>query len=112
MKNNIYTKLKFYSYKTRDEKRWLFNPTGMFQTTLHERDHALLLHHRNQHEVDDVTQCAERCRDDSRCVAFNFQHSASSSVRQCELKDATRQQDPDNYIKRRGYTYYEDVAFR
>ena len=82
----------------------------IFQASLKEVDHSLLLHSRSRFEVKSVSQCAQKCRADSMCLAFNFQHSSSSSLRQCELKDASRNQDPTNYVKRRGYTYYEDVG--
>ena len=89
-----------------------FQSTGeIFQATLKEVDHSLLLHSRSRFEVTSVTQCAQKCRADSMCLAFNFQHSSSSPpVSQCELKDASRHQDPRNYVERRGYTYYEDVG--
>ncbi|KAJ7365433.1 hypothetical protein OS493_005540 [Desmophyllum pertusum] len=82
---------------------------GMFQATIDDVDHALLHRPRSQHEVGDVMQCFKKCQGDSQCHSFNFEHDSVLPTRKCELNDATKGQDPVNYVRRPGYTYYENA---
>ncbi|KAJ7365434.1 hypothetical protein OS493_005541 [Desmophyllum pertusum] len=83
---------------------------GIFQTTIDDVDHALLRDRpRSQHEVGDVMQCFKKCQGDSQCHSFNFEHDSGLPTRKCELNGATKGQDPVNYVRRPGYTYYENV---
>ncbi|XP_078350853.1 uncharacterized protein LOC144635641 [Oculina patagonica] len=82
---------------------------GMFQATIDNVNHALHHHPRSQHEVSDVTQCLKKCQDDFHCLSFNFQHKSILPTRKCELNGATKGQDPPNYVRRPGYTYYESA---
>ena len=80
----------------------------MFQATIDDVDHAFL-RTRSQHEVGDVIECFNKCQGDSQCHSFNFEHDSVLPTRKCELNGATKDQDPVNYVRRPGYTYYENV---
>ena len=88
----------------------LFLVTEIFQATLDDVDHALSSHPRSQHEVSDVIQCFGKCQDDSQCLSFNFQYTSVLPTKKCELNGVTKGQDPENYVKRPGYTYYENAG--
>ena len=72
-------------------------------------DYALSRSPRSQREVSDVMQCSRKCRDDSQCLSFNFQYSSVLPTKTYELNGATKRHEPQNYVKRPGYTYYENL---
>lgn len=85
---------------------------GIFQATLNDVDHSLFSHLRSRHKVRDVIDCLKKCRDDLQCLSFNFQYTTVvSSKNNCELNGVTRGQDPKNYVRRPGYTYYGNVGW-
>ena len=88
----------------------LFFFVGIFQAKLDDVDHALSSRSRSQHEVSDIMQCFQKCRDDSHCLSFNFEYTSVLPTKKCELNDLTKGQDPKNYVKRPGYMYYENVG--
>ena len=88
----------------------LFLLTGIFQATLNDVDHALSSHFRSHHEVSDVIQCFQKCQDDSLCLSFNFEYTSVLPTKRCELNGVTKGQDPKHYVKRPGYTYYENAG--
>ncbi|KAM7451506.1 hypothetical protein ABFA07_001156 [Porites harrisoni] len=84
---------------------------GIFQTTLEDVDYALSSHPRSEHEVNDVMHCYKKCQDDPKCLSFNFEYTSSLPSKNCELNGVTKRQDPNNYVKRPGYIYYENVEY-
>ena len=88
----------------------VFLLTGIFQATLDDVDHALSSHPRSHHEVSDVMQCFKICQDDPQCLSFNFEYISSLPTKKCELNDVTKGQDPKHYVRRPGYTYYENAG--
>ena len=84
--------------------------TGVFQATLDDVNHALSCYPLSQHEVNDVMQCFQKCQDNSQCLSFNFEYASVLPQKTCELNGATKGQDPRNYVKRPGFTYYENVG--
>ena len=84
---------------------------GIFQATLDDVDHSLFSHLRSRHKVRDVIDCLKKCQDDLQCLSFNFQYATVvSSKNNCELNGVTRGQDPKNFVRRPGYTYYGNVG--
>ena len=85
---------------------------GIFQATLDDVDHSLFSHLRSRHKVRDVIDCLQKCRDDLQCLSFNFQYiTAVSPKNNCELNGVTKGQDPKNFVRRPGYTFYENVEW-
>ena len=85
---------------------------GIFQATLDDVDHSLFSHLRSRHKVHDVIDCLKKCQDDLQCPSFNFQYTTVVSRKNnCELNGVTRGQDPKNFVRRPGYTYYENVEW-
>lgn len=89
--------------------RTLLILTGIFQATIDDEGYSLRNHIQSQHQVSDVMGCFERCLVDSRCLSFNFEHDLVLATRSCELIGVTKEQDPRNYVRRPGYTYYDRV---
>ena len=56
-------------------------------------------------------QCYKKCQDDPKCLSFNFEYTSSLPLKNCELNGVTKRQDPNNYVKRPGYIYYENVEY-
>ena len=55
--------------------------------------------------------CYKKCQDDPKCLSFNFKYALSLPLKNCELNGVTKRQDPNNYVKRPGYIYYENVEY-
>lgn len=55
--------------------------------------------------------CYKKCQDDPKCLSFNFKYALSLPSKNCELNGVTKRQDPNNYVKRPGYIYYENVEY-
>ena len=55
--------------------------------------------------------CYKKCQDDPKCLSFNFEYTSSLPLKNCELTGVTKRQDPNNYVKRPGYIYYENVEY-
>ena len=83
--------------------------TGIFQATINDVGHSLRNHTQSQHQVSDVRECFEKCLADPQCLSFNLQHDSALPTRSCELNGVTKGQDPRNYVRRPGYTYYDRV---
>ena len=97
-------------YRAQLLRQILFPFVGVFQATLADVDHALFSHSRSQHEVSDVMQCFKRCHNDSQCLSFNFEYATVKLSKTCELNGVTKNQDPNHYVSRPGFTYYEKVG--
>ena len=55
--------------------------------------------------------CYKKCQDDPKCLSFNFKYTLSLPSKNCELNGVTKRHDPNNYVKRPGYIYYENVEY-
>ncbi|PFX28116.1 hypothetical protein AWC38_SpisGene7152 [Stylophora pistillata] len=82
---------------------------GIFQATIDDVGYSLRNHTKRHHQVHDVMDCFEKCLADPQCLSFNFEHDSVLPTRKCELNGVTKGQDPRNYVRRPGYTYYDRV---
>ena len=71
------------------------------------RNHALESHVFKRSTGDAITHCYMKCRDDCRCLSFNFIHN--SKEENCELNDVNKEMQPASLQYRFAVDYYDFV---
>ena len=80
---------------------------------LHVSDHVLVGHVMRTSTVADEFECHQNCLRNNSCKSFNVHPGADISTNHvCELNNETRKIKPDDFIKKKGSSYYGQVKVR
>ena len=82
---------------------------------LHVSDHVLVGHVISTSTVADKFECHQKCLRNNSCKSFNVHPGADIAKRLsglCELNNKTRKMKPDDFIKKKGSSYYGQVKVR
>ena len=79
---------------------------------LHVSDHVLVGHVMSTSTLADEFECHQKCLRNNSCKSFNVHPGADITKRVCELKNKTRKMKPDDFIKKKGSSYYGQVKVR
>ena len=70
-------------------------------------DHVLVGHVISTSTVADEFECHQKCLRNNSCKSFNVHPGADISTNDvCELNNETRKMKPDDFIKKKGSSYY------
>ena len=83
-----------------------------FTVLLHVSDHVLVGHVVSTSTVADEFECHQKCLRNSSCKSFNVHPGADIAKRLCELNNKKRKMKPDDFIKKKGSSYYGQVKVR
>ena len=62
--------------------------------------------------VFDEFECHQKCLRNNSCKSFNVHPGADITTRFCELNNKTRQMKPDEFVEKKGSSYYGQVKVR
>ncbi|CAH3177767.1 unnamed protein product [Porites lobata] len=79
---------------------------SVFET---QTDHVLVGHVMSTSTVADEFECHQKCLRNNSCKSFNVHPGADIAKRLCELNNKTRKMKPDDFIKKKGSSYYGQV---
>ena len=80
---------------------------------LHVSDHVLVGHVMSTSTLADEFECHQKCLRNNSCKSFNVHPGADISTNHvCELNNKTRKMKPDDFIKKKGSSYYGQVKVR
>ena len=74
-------------------------------------DHALNGRVMANAVVADEFECQLKCLGNNNCKSFNIPHNDGNSAKRllCELNNETRQMKPEDFKRKKGFTYYGSV---
>ena len=78
----------------------------------HVSDHVLVGHVMSTSTAADEFECHQKCLRNNSCKSFNVHPGAVIAKRLCELNSKTRKMKPDDFIKKKGSSYYGQVKVR
>ncbi|CAH3177761.1 unnamed protein product [Porites lobata] len=79
---------------------------SVFET---QTDHVLVGHVMSTSTVADEFECHQKCLRNNSCKSFNVHPGVDIAKRLCELNNKTRKMKPDDFIRKKGSSYYGQV---